>query len=69
MDMHSIFLNLFKMQFSMQEIVALTSYNASQYLNEKDIGIIKSNYKANFLVLDKNLNLKEIYLNGKKIVN
>ena len=69
MNMHSIFKNLNKMQFSMQEIVALTSYNAAQYINEKNIGLIKSNYKANFLVLDKNLNLKEIYLNGKKINN
>ena len=67
MNMHSTFLNLNKMNFSMQELVALTSYNAAQYIKEKDIGIIKANYKANFLVLDKNLNLKEIYLNGKKI--
>ena len=67
MDMHSTFLNLHKMKFSMQEIVALTSYNASQYLNEKDIGIIKNDFKSNFLVLDKDLNLKEIYLNGTKI--
>ena len=69
MDMHSTYLNLHIMKFSMQAIVALTSYNAAQYINEKNIGQIKSNYKANFLVLDKNLNLKEIYLNGKKINN
>ena len=67
MDMHSTFINLYKMKFSLQEIVALTSYNASQYLNEKQIGIIKVNCKSNFLVLDKDLNLKEIYLNGVKI--
>ena len=45
----------------------MTSYNAAQYINEKDLGIIRLNAKANILVLDKNLNLKEIYLNGKKI--
>ena len=67
MDMHTTFLNLKKLGFSMQELVALTSYNAAQYLNEKNIGSIQINYKANFLVLDQKLNLKEIYLNGKKI--
>ena len=55
------------MNFSLQEAVAMTSYNAAQYINEKDLGIIRLNAKANILVLDKNLNLKEIYLNGKKI--
>ena len=67
MDMHTTFLNLNKLGFSMQELVALTSYNAAQYLNLKNIGVIQPNYKANFLVLDKKFNLKEIYLNGKKI--
>ena len=69
MNMYETFLNLKKMQFSMQEIVALTSYNASQFLNEKKIGIIKSNYKSNFLILDNKLKLKEIYLNGINILN
>ena len=67
MDMHTTFLNLKKLGFSMQELVNLTSYNAAQYLNAKNIGSIQINYKANFLVLDQKLNLKEIYLNGKKI--
>ena len=67
MDMHTIFLNLKKLGFSMQELVALTSYNAAQYLDKKNIGSIQYNYRANFLVLDQELNLKEIYLNGKKI--
>ena len=66
-NMHSTFINLYKMNFSLQEAVAMTSYNAAQYINESNLGIIKLNAKANILVLDKNLNLKEIYLNGKKI--
>jgi N-acetylglucosamine-6-phosphate deacetylase len=66
-NMHSTFINLYKMNFSLQEAVAMTSYNAAQYINKKDLGIIRLNAKANILVLDKNLNLKEIYLNGKKI--
>ena len=37
------------------------------YLGLSLLGIIRLNAKANILVLDKNLNLKEIYLNGKKI--
>ena len=67
MDMNTTFLNLKKLDLSIQELVSLTSYNAADYLNNKNIGLIHPNYKANFLVLDKKLNLKEIYLNGKKM--
>jgi N-acetylglucosamine-6-phosphate deacetylase len=47
----------------------MTSYNASNYLKLNDLGLLKEGYKSNFLVLDKNYNIKEIYLNGKKIKN
>ena len=63
--MHETFLNLINMNFSIEEAVEMTSYNASQYLKINDIGQIKKNNLSNFLVLDKNLNLKEVYLNGK----
>ncbi len=50
-----------------QEVVSMTSYNASKYLGLNDIGKIEQGYKSNFLVLDKNLKLQDVYLNGKKI--
>ena len=66
-NMHDTFLNLKKLDFSLNDIVKMTSYNAAQYLQIDDLGYIAENKVSNILVLDKNLNLKEIYLNGIKI--
>ena len=66
-DMHKTFLNLLSINYTMQEAVAMTSYNASKYLDLKNIGRIEKGYISNFLLLDKSYNIKEIYLNGKKI--
>ena len=65
--MDQTFKNLISMDFSLEEAVSLTSYNASRYLKINNVGVIDKNYISNFVVLDKNLNLKEVYLNGKKI--
>ena len=46
----------------------MTSYHASKYLNLEDIGMIKEGYKSNFVILDKNFNIKEVFLNGRKII-
>ena len=45
----------------------MTSYNASQYLQLDNIGLIKEGMKSNFVLLDKNHNIIDVYLNGKKI--
>ena len=66
-SMHDSFLNLVKLDFSLNEVVKMTSYNAAKYLKIEDLGYIGKNKTSNILVLDKNLNLKEIYLNGVKI--
>ena len=65
--MDQTFKNLISMDFSLEEAVALTSYNASKYLNLDSVGIIQKNFLSNFLILDKEFNLKEVYLRGKKI--
>ena len=66
-NMHDTFLNLKKLDFSLNDVVKMTSYNAAEYLQINDFGYIGENKVSNILVLDKNLNLKEIYLNGIKI--
>ena len=65
--MDQTFKNLISMDFTLEEAVALTSYNASKYLNLDSVGIIQKNFLSNFLILDKEFNLKEVYLRGKKI--
>ncbi len=65
--MDQTFKNLISMNFSLEEAVALTSYNASKYMNLDNVGVIQKNFLSNFLILDKEFNLKEVYLRGKKI--
>ena len=57
----------FKMNFSIQEAVELTSYNASRYIGNLNIGEIKTGFSSNFLVLDKKFNLIDVYLEGNKV--
>jgi len=63
-NMHDTFKKLVKIDFSLNDAVAMTSYNASQYLKENHIGKIENDFYANLIVLDKKLNIKEIYLYG-----
>ena len=65
--MHTNFLNLLNIQYTIEEAVSMTSYNASQYLQLDNIGLIKEGMKSNFVLLDKNHNIIDVYLNGKKI--
>ena len=65
--MHKTFLNLLKINYSVNQAVAMTSYNASKYMEEKNIGKIKEGYYSNFVVIDKNLNIKAVYLQGNLV--
>ena len=66
-NMHDTFLNLKQLNFSLNDIVKMTSFNAAKYLGIDDLGYLGKNKISNILVLDKNFNLKEIYLDGIKI--
>ena len=66
-NMHDTFSNLIKLKFSLNDVVRMTSYNAAQYLRKHDIGYIGEGKISNILVIDKNLNLKDIFLNGINI--
>jgi len=66
-NMHDTFQNLVKINFSMEKAVAMTSFNAAQYLGENDKGKIEKGFSSNLIVLDKLLNIKEVYLYGNLI--
>ena len=51
----------------MEKAVAMTSFNAAQYLGENDKGKIEKGFSSNLIVLDKLLNIKEVYLYGNLI--
>ena len=63
--MHETFKNLVNMNFSFEEAVKMTSYNASKYLKLNNIGVLKEGNRSNFIVMDKNLNLLKVFLNGE----
>ena len=61
------FKNLIKINFSLQQAVAMTSYHAAKYLNENDKGKINKGFCANLLVLNPQLDIKEVYLYGNLV--
>ncbi len=65
--MYDTFKNLVKINFPLNDAVAMTSYNAAQYLDEKNIGKIEKGYCSNFIVLDNKLNIKQVYLYGNLV--
>ena len=61
------FKNLIKINFSLQQAVAMTSYHAANYLNENDKGKINKGFCSNLLVLNPQLDIKEVYLYGNLV--
>ena len=66
-NMHDTFINLLKMNISIEDAVRMTSYSAAKFLKNTEIGVLDNGKKANFLILDHDFNIKSIYLNGKLI--
>ena len=62
--MHDTFKNLVKINFSLEKAVAMTSFNAAQYLSEDNKGKIDKGFSSNLIVLDKQFNIKKVYLHG-----
>jgi N-acetylglucosamine-6-phosphate deacetylase len=53
---------------SMQEILKVSSLNAARSLKlDKQIGTISPNANSSFVLIDKQYNLKHVFINGKKI--
>ena len=46
-NMHETFKNLVKINFSLEKAVAMTSFNAAQYLGEDDKGKIDKGFCSN----------------------
>ena len=66
-NMHETFLNLLKINLSLEDAVKMTSYSAAKFLNDNTIGYLREGCRSNFLVLDKDLNIEKIFLNGNLI--
>ena len=65
--MHDTFKNLIKINFSLEQAVKMTSYNAAQFINENKKGVIDEGYDSNLIVLNSDLEIREVYLYGNLI--
>ena len=63
------FRTLVSMNYPLQDIVKMTSYNACVNHNWNLLGRIKENCYADFILLDKEKNIIDTYINGGKINN
>lgn len=64
---HQALLNLKSIGLSLEEISARLSSIPSEYLNLVDRGSIKENFYADFVVLKSNLEIQQVYSEGKLI--
>ena len=53
---------------SLNDLVSVSSYNATKSLGLNDLGNIKIGNKANFVIVDKQINLKSTYVLGEKLI-
>ena len=68
LTMNKAFKNLLDIGFSINDAVRMTSTNAAKYLKRNNIGRLSEGCIANFLVIDSNFDLVNVFLNGKKIL-
>ena len=66
-NMHKTFKNLIKINFALEQAVAMTSFHAAKYLNEIYKGKIDKGFDANLVVLDKHYDIKKVYLYGQEV--
>jgi N-acetylglucosamine-6-phosphate deacetylase len=52
---------------SLKELAMVSSYNSAVNLHLEKVGRIEEGYKANFALLDRELNVVETYLQGEKV--
>ena len=69
LNMLDTFKNLIKINFTLQQAVAMTSYNVAQYINESDKGKIDKGFCSNILVLNQQFDIKEVYLYGDLVTS
>ena len=65
--MHQAFKNLIKIGFSIIDAVKMTSTNAADYIERKDIGNLSSGCNANIVILDDKFDLLQVFLDGETV--
>lgn len=63
---HNVYKNL---NYPLQDVVKMASYNGAKHCNVADRkGLIKEGYDADLVLFDDDINVKAVFVNGKKVV-
>jgi N-acetylglucosamine-6-phosphate deacetylase len=54
------------LNLKIEDVLQMVTYNPSKLLGEK-IGMIEKGFFANFVILDQELNLKKVFINGEQV--
>ena len=65
--MHSNFQVLVELGYNLNDIVAMTSYNATQNIPFDKVGVIKEGFAADIVVMNLDFSLNEVYVAGNKV--
>ena len=65
--MHDGVKNLVSYGIPIEKVVRMACTNPSQIMHQQDIGLLLSGKKADIVVMDKDLNIKHTFINGKPI--
>ncbi|EFF41079.1 N-acetylglucosamine-6-phosphate deacetylase [Mycoplasmopsis alligatoris] len=66
-SIYDAFKNLISLGIGLSKIVQMTSYNAAKNSNLKNIAQIKKDYIADLILMDKEYNIKKVYIEGKEV--
>lgn len=66
--MHDCFVNLVKLGYNMEDVVAMTSYNSAVMLGEEKLGYIKKGYVADLVMLNEDLSIHQVFLDGQTLL-
>ncbi|ADE19844.1 N-acetylglucosamine-6-phosphate deacetylase [Mycoplasma crocodyli] len=65
--LYDAFKNLASLNVPLSKIVKMTSYNAAKNCNLKNTAQIKKNYIADLVIMDNELNILDVYVEGRRI--
>lgn len=58
---------MFKLGFKPEEIAVMACVNPAKAAGCNDRGELKNGYRADIIILDKNFNVKNVFLKGKML--
>ena len=68
LTMDKVIKNLKTLNYSLEQLVLGASVDPSRAIEAHDIGLLLPGKKADFITLDKSLQVKETFVDGKEVI-